>query len=127
MLVVPPPSQRTCCRHRPVQVPVPPSVAGPQRLGTPPPPQICPLGQVPQFAVRPPQPLLCCPQVFAGHPRGWHTVPPPSGKFPPQRLGTPAPPQRWPAGHVVEQETTPPQPFAIGPQSPGAHVVLVRT
>src|SRR5580704_3741270 len=40
-----------------------PPVGAPHTLGTPPPPQVWPAGQVPQLAVSPPQPSPCTPHL----------------------------------------------------------------
>jgi hypothetical protein len=58
-------------------------------FGTPPPPQICPVGQTPQ-STRFPQPSAIGPQLaFASaHVRGWHVY----VELWPQTLALPAPP-----------------------------------
>jgi hypothetical protein len=87
--------------------------APPHTLGNPPPPQISGGVQVPQLAVRPPQPSLTGPQfaptsaqVFLAH----------GGTLLPHTLGLPPPPQYSPATVHAPQSTSAPQPSATGPQ-----------
>lgn len=86
------------------------TVDEPHTLGRPPPPQLCPTGQLPHSR-SPPQPSETGPQFAPAiaHVRG--TQP----EDPPQRLGTPPPPQVCGAAHVPQLRMTP-QPSPIGPQ-----------
>ena len=70
-LAVTPPQPLLCCPQEPanaaqvIGVHGPPPVL-PHLFAVPAPPQTCPVGHEPQFAVSPPQPSPCCPQVPAG-------------------------------------------------------------
>jgi hypothetical protein len=88
-------------------------VGAPHWKATPPPPQLCPVGQVPQFSMLP-QPSGYWPQLS---PLG-HFV---SGvQFPPPHwLATPPPPHVCPVGQVPQLTVMPPQPSLCGPHAPG--------
>src|SRR5262245_61048245 len=94
--------------HRPVQ-------AGPgaQTFATPPAPQISPAPQVPQLAVKPPQPSATTPQfAFAcAHVRGVHELLP----VPPPHVNNVPPPPHVSGAVHEPQSTVPPQPSPIGP------------
>lgn len=92
------------------------SVPPPHLLGTPPPPQIAGAVQPPQLST-PPQPSPIGPQSPGAHEAfvGVHTGPP-SPEFPPQRLGTPPPPQLCPPVHVPHNAVRLPHPSATTPQ-----------
>jgi hypothetical protein len=74
-----------------------------------------------QFAVTPPQPLLCCPQepANAAQVNGVQEPPPPL----PHLFGVPAPPQTCPVGHEPQFAVSPPQPSPCCPQVPAAKSV----
>ncbi len=104
--VVPDPAHVTCLHCRLMHV-----EADPHRFG-PPPPQNCPLGQLPQFAVSPPHPSDCCPHVPGGklaHVVGVHELPPP------HTFGVPPPPQVSLPVQVPHCKM-PPHPSDVAPQ-----------
>src|SRR5512140_385160 len=103
------PVHAICCRHRPLV-----HVGPAHTFGTPPPPQVCPDGHVPQLAVTPPQPSETMPHVAPAiaHVRGVHVLPLPVP--PPHVNNAPPPPQVWGAMHEP-QSIVPLHPSPIGP------------
>jgi hypothetical protein len=116
-------AQSICCKHKPVVQ------AGPVAhvFGVVPTPQVWPDGQVPQLAVRLPQPSETSPHVApaCAQVRGVHEpLPLP---LPPHVNSVPPPPQL--SGDVqLPQSTWPPQPSPIGPHIAfcDAHVASVH-
>ena len=86
----------------------------PHKPGPGPPPHHWPEGQAPHTGVKPPQPLLPCPQLRPS----WAQL---SGtQLPPQTFGVPPPPQIWPPLQVPHEAVSPPQPLPSCPQfTPG--------
>jgi hypothetical protein len=111
-LVVRPPQPSETCPQVPLgksaQVFFTHAGGPPQTLATPPPPQVCPVGQVPQLVVRPPQPSGIGPQVPAGNAVQFLGVH--AGGAPPQTLATPPPPQMLPPVQVPQLAVSAPQP-----------------
>ncbi len=114
--------QDRCCAAQVCGTQAPESGA-PQVPGLPPPPQVCPLGQLPQPpAIKLPQPSPAGPheRCCSAQVRGTHT--PPSGV--PQTPGVPPPPHVSPVGHEPQSSALP-QPSLLGPHvSPSAAHVL---
>src|SRR5262245_34239039 len=91
----------------------------PQTPDTPPPPQMYGAVQVPQSAVRPPQPSAILPQLTPGYSAQVflaHGDPPSVSKELPQTLALPPPPQISPALVQVPQSMVAPQPSPARPQ-----------
>src|SRR3954454_23266448 len=86
----------------------------PQTPGTPPPPQVCPVGQAALQVRVPPQPSPMVPQYCA--PPDWQVSRmQPAGGGAPQIPASPPPPQLCPAGQVPQSMVLP-QPSPTSPQ-----------
>jgi hypothetical protein len=88
----------------------------PQRLASPPPPQVWPAGQSPHIS-SPPQPSETGPQVAPAlaHVRRTQAAAASPAPPAPHAPGLPPPPQLWPSGQAP-QSSSPPQPSPAGPQ-----------